>query len=90
MEDERKALAALRAFLKHIDMEFVMDPDSAFTIERNPFGGLVVKRDGEIFDDRGELFICLRNLLVVTIPNLKFRNDPYIFDFEKEFGNHGD
>lgn len=88
MGDEKKAFAALRAFLKHSDMEFVLDQDSTFTIERTPFGGWAVMRDGELFDDRGKLFVCLRNLLVVTIPDLKFRSDPYIFDFDKEFGNH--
>ena len=39
-------------------------------------------RDGhdEIYDDRGDLFVALRNVAVNLFPNLEFRGEKYIYN----------
>lgn len=40
-------------------------------------------KDGhdEVYDERGDLFIALRNVAVNMIPNLDFRSDDYIYNY---------
>lgn len=50
------------------------------------FDGIVwrtVNGKNESVNDRGELFIALRNVAVNLFPNVIFRNDPYIYSCVK-------
>ena len=65
---------------KTLNMDFVLDEINDFWVDES---GLVWIRenghDREV-DDRGDLFIALRNVAVNMFPNLPFRNDPYIYE----------
>lgn len=57
--------------------------------------GEVCRKDKEtgeyIFvDTRADLFCALRNVLNALVPNLDFRSDPYITNWDDEFPTNGD
>lgn len=66
---------AFRALLEVLDMSWI-DDDGKFEIK----SGKVLK-DGEVFDDRADLFAALRNVENSIYPNLEFRGDAYITDY---------
>ena len=72
-----------RLLCKALDMEFVLDEDTNYFVVKNDFDDVHVAyiKDGhdEYYDDRGNLFIALRNLAVEIFPNVGFRNDNYIY-----------
>ncbi len=78
---------ALCILCKTLNMEFVYEEeDSNFYVKENPeTGENAVWLGSRIYDDRGDLFIALRNTAVTFIPNLYFRNADYIYsNKEKE------
>lgn len=76
---------AFRLLCKTLDMEFVLDEDTGFFVQRDCDGESKVYcvRDGrdEVYDDRGALFVALRNVAVNMFPNVYFRGDDYIYDY---------
>lgn len=77
-----KAAYSFEAFLKHTDMEFVLDESNEYSIHPNQYGRPMVYKNGKEFDDRWELFLLLRNILNQVCPNLEFRSDDYILGIE--------
>jgi hypothetical protein len=74
---------AFRLLCKSLMMDFVLDEDTEFFIRKNSNGNKHVYciHNGEErkYDDRGDLFIALRNVAVQTFPNLAFRSADYIY-----------
>ena len=76
-----KSLACLHALCKHLQMEAVLDEDRKFSVVTGPDGikRVIDDSDGHIYDDRGDLFIALRNVVVQMVPNVYFRSADYIY-----------
>lgn len=76
-----KSLACLNALCKHLQMEFVLDEDREFTVVTGTDGikRIIDETTGNVYDDRGDLFIALRNVVVQMIPNVYFRSADYIY-----------
>lgn len=76
---------AFNILCKSLKMEFVMNEMTNFTVAKNDFGENVVwigsAHDGSWFDDRGDLFVALRNVAVRLFPNVSFRNKDYIMRY---------
>ena len=74
---------AFRALCKTLNMDFVLDEDGNYFIKRNDNDENEVwirkGKEEEKFDDRGDLFIALRNVAVNIFPNCYFRNENYIY-----------
>ena len=74
---------AFRILCRSLDMGFVLDENTDYRVKRNDFGDLVVyyidNGHDEVFDDRGELFVALRNVAVNLFPNTLFRSADYIY-----------
>lgn len=77
---------AFEILLKTLNMEFVLDEDTKFFIKKdNDFYGengvyIIENGKAEKYDDRGDLFIALRNVAVNMFPNLLFRSAEYIYN----------
>lgn len=70
---------ALEMLCKTLHMDFAFTDDDSFYIKEDPMTGeLAVWYGDKIYDDRAELFIAIRNMMVCIIPNLSFRSDNYI------------
>lgn len=67
-------------FCKTLNMDFVYEQEDAdFYIKEHPdTAEPAVWLNDRIYDDRGKLFVALRNVAVLIIPNLYFRNADYI------------
>lgn len=67
-----------------LNMEHVLNEDIDFFIAKDSFGDNCVYyiNDGhdEMYDDRGDLFVALRNVAVNIFPNLSFRSADYIYN----------
>ena len=72
---------AFRILRKTLDMDFVLDEERDFYVSNGSVWITVNGHDSE-FDDRGDLFIALRNVAVNMFPNLMFRNASYIYNNE--------
>lgn len=74
---------AFRILCKTLGMDIVLDEDTDYFIVRDSYGDASVCRtvDGhdECVDDRGDLFVALRNVAVNMFPNTLFRSAPYIY-----------
>lgn len=74
---------AFRLLCKTLDMEFVLDEDTDYFVVKKEFGEefVYLTRNGcdELIDERGQLFIALRNVAVSMFPNVLFRNADYIY-----------
>lgn len=76
---------ALSILCQTLHMKFVLDEDEDFCVQKNSEGELSVykkdKKTGELklYDDRGSLFVAIRNLVVAMYPNVYFRSDDYIY-----------
>lgn len=74
---------AFRILCKTLDMDFVLYEDIDFFVRESYQGDKRVYyiRDGhdEEYDDRGDLFVALRNVAVNIFPNLMFRSAEYIY-----------
>lgn len=70
--------------LKTLHMEFVLNEDFDFFIrkdeENNNCVYIIKNGHDELYDERGDLFIALRNVAVNMFPNLAFRNEDYIYN----------
>lgn len=74
---------AFRILCKTLDMEYVLNEDIDFFIQKDSYGDNCVYyiNDGhdEMYDDRGDLFVALRNVAVNMFPNVHFRSAKYIY-----------
>ena len=84
MQIDIDSAEAFRILCKTLDMDFVLNEDIDFFVRKDSYGDNCVYyiRDGhdERFDDRGDLFVALRNVVVNMFPNVGFRGDDYIYD----------
>lgn len=75
---------AFRILCKTLDMDFVLYEDIDFFVREDCYGDMCVYyiKDGhdEEYDDRGDLFVALRNVAVNIFPNLSFRGAEYIYN----------
>lgn len=75
---------AFRILCKTLHMTSVLDEDTKFIVRKNEDGenNLYAIKDGVEYhyDDRGDLFVALRNVAVNMFPNVSFRSDDYIYD----------
>ena len=71
---------------KTLQMDFVLNEDIEFFVRQDSFGDNCVYyiKDGhdEKYDERGDLFVALRNVAVQLFPNVSFRNASYIYSKE--------
>lgn len=80
MKVEIDAEEAFSILCKNLAMDFVLDEDREFFVGKDD-GVVYEKVDGKdiCIDDRGGLFIALRNVAVNMFPNLYFRSAEYIW-----------
>ena len=75
---------AFRILCKTLHMDFVLDEETDFFVRKNDEeeNCVYVIRNGhdELYDERGDLFVALRNVAVNMFPNLWFRSDDYIYN----------
>ena len=75
---------ALNILCKTLDMDFALDEEKEYFVAKNEYGenAVFINEDGhdKCIDDRGDLFIALRNVIVNMYPNVYFRNDNYIYN----------
>ncbi len=75
---------AFRILCKVLHMDFVLENNAEFFIKKNTYGENsvyhIVNGHDECFDDRGDLFVALRNVAVNIFPNLEFRSASYIYN----------
>ena len=68
---------------KTLHMDFVLDEDIDFFVKKNEYDEncVYVMKNGhdELYDERGDLFVALRNVAVNMFPNILFRSDDYIY-----------
>lgn len=79
------AAEAFRILCKTLHMDFVLDEDTDFFIDFHCDAGenmVYILQNGhkELYDDRGDLFIALRNVAVNMFPNTAFRGEDYIYN----------
>ena len=69
---------------KTLHMDFVLDEDIDFFVRKNDEeeNCVYVIRNGhdKLYDERGDLFVALRNVAVNMFPNLWFRSADYIYN----------
>ena len=74
---------AFRILCKTLHMTSVLDEDTQFIVKKHEDGEnhlYAIKNGAEYhYDDRGNLFIALRNVAVNMFPNTSFRCDDYIY-----------
>ena len=74
---------AFRILCKTLSMDFVLDEDTDYFVVKDEYGDSSVCRTvnghDETVDDRGELFVALRNVAVNMFPNTLFRSADYIY-----------
>lgn len=75
-------IEAFKILCKTLHMDFVLDEDTNYFVREGEFGenGVYVTDGHDIkVDDRGDLFVALRNVAVNIVPNVGFRNADYIY-----------
>ena len=75
---------AFKILCKTLHMDFVLDEEIDFFVRKNDEeeNCVYVIRNGhdELYDERGDLFVALRNVAVNMFPNLWFRSADYIYN----------
>ena len=79
--DSKEAFSIL---CKTLDMEFVLNEEIDFFVRKDSYGDNCVyytrNCHDEKYDERGDLFVALRNVAVQMFPNASFRNAEYIYE----------
>lgn len=74
---------AFRTLCKTLHMEFILEEDFDYFVTEDECGEKSVYKTengrDKCVDDRGDLFIALRNVAVNMFPNLNFRSANYIY-----------
>lgn len=67
-----------------LTMDFVCDETNEYIVSKDITGEnrvyILKNNQPVLFDDRGDLFIALRNVAVNLVPNTIFRNEDYIYN----------
>lgn len=75
---------AFRILCQTLDMEFVLNEDIDFFVREDEYGDSCVYRIyggcDDKYDEKGDLFVALRNVAVNIFPNVAFRNADYIYN----------
>ena len=72
-----------RLFVQSLDMDFVLDEDCDYHISKEGYVCQTIDDDEIIIDERGDLFVALRNVAVNLFPNVYFRNADYIYNHKQ-------
>lgn len=65
---------AFRILCKTLKMDCVLDEDTSYKVFKSDYDDENhVYVYGELYDDRGDLFVALRNVAVQIFPNVGFR-----------------
>ena len=76
-------LVAVCVTCKTLQMEFVLNEYIDFFVRKDSYGDNCVyyidNGHDEMYDDRGDLFVALRNVAENIFPNLSFRSADYIY-----------
>lgn len=86
-------IGALKLLCKTLYMDFVLDEDTDYFVKEDEHGnrcvyvnvcatdstGITRYPCAEKIDDRGDLFVALRNVVVNIVPNVLFRSADYIY-----------
>lgn len=71
---------AFRILCATLRMDVVLLEDADVYVRKDEYGdNCVYSRFGK-YDDRGDLFVALRNVAVNMFPNVAFRNADYIYN----------
>lgn len=76
-------IEAFKILCKTLHMDFVLDEDTDYFVREGECGenGVYITDGHDIkIDDRGDLFVALRNVAVNIVPNVGFRNADYIYN----------
>ena len=75
---------AFRILCKTLHMDFVLDEEKDFFVRKNEDDEncVYVIKNGhdELYDERGDLFVALRNVAVNMFSNTWFRSADYIYN----------
>lgn len=75
---------AFRILCQTLNASFVLDEDVDMFAKEDEFGEngiyFLENRKEQKLDDRGDLFVALRNVVVNMFTNLSFRNANYIYN----------
>lgn len=73
---------AFELLLKTLHMEWIMNDINSISIQKDSddINKVFCCYNGKVLDERGDLFVALRNVAVNLFPNLEFRNDSYIYN----------
>lgn len=86
VEPDVESEMAFFKLLEALSMEFVCDVNTDFRVHDNWCGELAVYKVSngkeELFDDRGDLFVALRNVAACMFPSAEFRSDDYIYHWD--------
>lgn len=75
-------IEAFKILCKTLHMDFVLDEDTDYFVRKDECGenGVYITDGHDIkIDDRGDLFLALRNVAVNIVPNVGFRRADYIY-----------
>lgn len=75
-----EAEEAFRLLCATLRMDIVLVEDANVYVKKDEFGNNCVYSQYGKYDDRGNLFIALRNVAVNMFPNAYFRNEDYIYN----------
>ena len=75
---------AFRILCKTLHMDFVLDEEKDFFVRKNEDDEncvyVINYGHDELYDERGDLFVALRNVAVNMFPNTWFRSADYIYN----------
>ena len=71
---------AFRILCQTLRMDIVLLEDANVYIKEDEYGDNCVYSAYGKYDDRGDLFVALRNVAVNMFPNVAFRNADYIYN----------
>lgn len=71
---------AFRILCETLRIDIVLLEDANVYIKEDEYGDNCVYSAYGKYDDRGDLFVALRNVAVNMFPNVAFRNADYIYN----------
>ena len=84
MNDEyNRSLDYFAKLCMSLHMDFVCDENTEYFVHKGYDGEnheyKLKNGHDELFEDRGDLFVALRNVAVNLVPNVLFRSEDYIY-----------
>lgn len=71
---------AFRILCQTLKMDIVLLEDANVYVKKDEYGDNCVYSAYGKYDDRGDLFVALRNVAVNMFPNVSFRSAEYIYN----------